>query len=273
MIDLLKERINPKQPVERNFQEVREALQLMILKALHDRGRFGNVAFVGGTALRILYDLKRFSEDLDFSLVNKRKYDFETLVSDLENDLGKYGLKAEGEPKISKTVHQVMIRFPGILEPLGLSSLKSQKIFIRLEIDSNPPRGWQTELSLVSRLFTFPVLHFDLPSLYATKIHACFYRPFTKGRDYYDLLWYLGRKMTPNFNLLNRAIEQTEGKNPKVDDHTYAEFLKTKLDKVDFARVRSDVERFLEDKAELKYLSREFLIGLVKQWEVSKAKS
>lgn len=263
MIDLLVDRINSKKTVEQNLNEVREALQIIILKILHDRSFFRHTAFVGGTALRILYDMKRFSEDLDFSLISPQRYNFRSFIQELKYDLEKYGFEVEGEPKVTRTVEQCMLRFRGLLQKLNLSKLRDQKLFIRFEVDSNPPKGGQTETSLVNHLLTFSIVHFDLPSLFATKLHACFFRKYTKGRDFYDLFWYLGRNVKPNFGLLNRAIEQTEKKRFKIGEKNFVDFTERELEKIDFAHVRRDVERFLVDKTELAYLKKEYLIGML----------
>ena len=79
-------------------------------------------------------------------------------------------------------------------------------------MDTNPPKGGRTAETPLNKTYIFSVRHFDLPSMLATKLHACFYRKYTKGRDFYDLVWYLGRKVFPNLELLNNAIQQTEGK-------------------------------------------------------------
>ncbi|MDI6841098.1 MAG: hypothetical protein QMD71_09705 [bacterium] len=94
-------------------------------------------------------------------------------------------------------------------------------------------------------------------------MHACFFRKYTKGRDFYDLLWYLGKKLLPNFELLNNAIEQTEHKKVNVDAENFNDFLREKLAKIDFVRVRKDVARFIEDKNELKLLDKDLILKLI----------
>ena len=137
---------------------------------------------------------------------------------------------------------------------------------IKLEIDTNPPKGSKLELSLVNEMtFVFTVTHFDLPSLFATKLHACFYRKYTKGRDFYDLIWYLGKKVTPNFTVLNNAIEQTQGKNPKINQNNLTDFMLKHLKRIDFVQARHDVERFLLDKSELKLFDAEIISGIIKK--------
>ena len=84
-----------------------------------------------------------------------------------------------------------------------------------------------------------------------------------KGRDFYDLVWYLGKGILPNFVLLNNAIAQTEGKRVVVTEKNFGEFLLKRLENIDFAKVRKDVERFLVDKEELRLLDGELIRQLL----------
>jgi hypothetical protein len=255
MIEIFQQQITEDMTAEEKSNRVRELLQIIMLKIIYDKDFFNNLAFTGGTALRILFDIKRFSEDLDFSLVNKDGYDFSGIHSALINGLKLYGLKAESKPKTESNVHSAMFKFPGLLKPLGISSLESQKISVKLEVDSNPPKGGKISSTVVNKVYMFNVVHFDLPSMFATKLHACFCRKFTKGRDFYDFVWYVGKKTKPNYTLLNNAVIQTEGHDPGVDEHNFKKYLLENIQKIDFDLVRRDVERFLEDKSELKLLN------------------
>ena len=93
-------------------------------------------------------------------------------------------------------------------------------------------------------------------SLYATKLHACFFRKYVKGRDFYELLRYLGKKIKPNYLLLNNAIRHTEGKFEVLDENNIKDFLLQRVEMIDFKGVRKGVERFLEDKNDLKLLEK-----------------
>jgi predicted nucleotidyltransferase component of viral defense system len=263
MLELIKQNIRNISNRETKIYITREFLQLLILKIIYDKNYFKNLAFVGGTALRVLYNLRRFSEDLDFSLINKQGYKFDSFLEKITYELKKYGFSLEVKKYIKEPVQSVMLKFKDILYLLDLSRHKDQKLSIKIEIDSNPPKGWNTEISLVNKHFVFTVLHFDIPSLYATKIHACFFRKYIKGRDFYDLIWYFGKNIFPNFELLNNAIEQTEKKRINLNKKNFYDFLKEKLSKIDFARVRKDVERFIEDKNELKLFERDVILKLV----------
>jgi hypothetical protein len=231
---------------------LREFLQILVLKVLHDKGWFKNLTFTGGTALRILFNMRRFSEDLDFSLTNPAGYDFKKLCGDLHKEIGLHGLKMEETLKETGAVNNAMLKFPGLLSELGISPLPGQKLSIKLEVDTNPPTGGKIENSLVNKTYLFYVRHFDVSSMFATKISACFYREYIKGRDFYDLIWYLAGKVEPDYELLNNAIRQIQGKAPGVNAGNIKEFLLDNLKKTDLKKAAEDVERFLDDKNELK---------------------
>lgn len=263
MIESMKQSFSTGMSLQDKVNKTREMLQVLMLKIMFDRGAFKNMAFVGGTALRVLYDLRRYSEDIDFSLINKSGYSFTGLLKGLVFELKHYGFVIEAEPKQDKIVHSSMIKFPELLTKLGLSQMKEQKLAVKLEIDINPPKGWKTIVTPITRSFVFAVNSFNLPSMYATKLHACFFRRFTKGRDFYDLIWYLGKNIEPNYVLLNNAIMQTEKKDLKIGSENFRKFMGERLAKIDFKAARKDVERFLEDKNELKLFDKNMIMNMV----------
>jgi len=260
MIEFLQQQLSSENNDEKKGNRLREALQLLCLKILHDKGYLTKIAFVGGTVLRVIYDLRRFSEDLDFSVVEKSGYEFSEMISTVEREFGLSGLEIKAKNRINKTVQGSMLKFPSLLKKMGLSPLESQNLSIELEVDSNPPQGWHIETSLVTKTYVLNIMHPDLPSLYATKLHACFFRKYLKGRDFYDLVWYLGKKIKPNYLLLNRAIEQTQGKSAGLNESTIKDFLISRVKKIDFDAAKKDVERFLEDKTELKLLDKSLVL-------------
>lgn len=260
MIEFLQQQIASEKSSEMKINRLREALQLLCLKIMHDKGYFSKVAFVGGTALRIIYDMRRFSEDLDFSVIDKKDYNFSELISTLEGEFKLSGLELETKTKVTKTVQDSMLKFPKLLKLMELSKLEGQKLSIRIEVDSNPPSGWQLQNTVVTKIYVLNITHFALSSLYATKLHACFFRKYVKGRDFYDLVWYLGKKIEPNYELLNNAARQTEGKALGLDESNIKDFLEERLAKIDFNLVKKDVERFLEDKNELELLKTSVIV-------------
>lgn len=231
-----------------------EFLQHLILQSMYRNNFFENLVFTGGTALRILYRIERFSEDLDFSLVSKEGFRFKTVLEKIEKDLKSQQCDFEFYQKEQRNVAKADLRFPGLLKEFGISPLKDQKLTIKYEIDMKPPAGGKKEISLVSSPVSYTVCVFDLPSLFATKLHAIFYRGYIKGRDYYDLVWYLGRRVKPNFMLLNNAIRQTQGEGFEISEEGLKLRLIEHLKTVDFDKVRSELARFLINSDELKFL-------------------
>ena len=263
MLEIIRNEIERFKTGEEKYNHLRECLQVLLLKIVYEGGFFRSLAFTGGTAMRIVFGLRRFSEDLDFSLIQENGYNFGKATSYVRRQLGLLNLDAEISAGKEGNVHKIDCKFEDVLFETGLSAFQAQKLMIRLEIDTNPPGGYKVETSLVNRMFMFTVNHFDLPSLFSCKIHTCLFRRYTKGRDFYDLLWFLGKKVKPNLKVLNNAIAQTEKNPAAVNEENFREFLLEGLERVDFGRVRKDVERFVEDKKELDLLNRETITKLI----------
>jgi len=239
-----------------------ECLQHLILQSLYRHGFFENLIFTGGTALRILYHTGRFSEDLDFSLA-RRKFRFSILLDKIQKDLALQQFAFESYPREEKNVAKAELRFPGVLQEFRLSPLQGQKLTVKLEVDTHPPAGGNAEMALVAAPISYMVSVFDLPSLFATKLHAIFFRGFTKGRDYYDLMWYLGKRVRPNFTLLNHAIHQTEGSRHEILENEFKEKLLGHLKTVDFKRVRQELNRFILNPEEIRFFDYSLLENLI----------
>lgn len=254
MIEVLLQQLRPGMTEEEKYNHLRDFLQLTALKIMYDHGYFKMTAFVGGTALRFIKNLRRYSEDLDFSLIHAKGYDFNRLNDKLIAEFKLYGMEAETKPKTERNVHSTFLKFPKVLKQLGLSPLDSQKISIKLEIDSNPPSGWQIASTYIDRIYPMNLTHYNLESLFGSKLHACFFRAYIKGRDFYDLLWYLGQKIKPNLTLLNNAAKQTQNIDMGITEDNFKQFILERLQKVDFAVVKKDVQKFLENPKELEFM-------------------
>jgi hypothetical protein len=263
MIDVIRQQLRDDMPVDQRVLLVREFMQILTLKILGDRGIFKQLAFIGGTALRIIYRVRRFSEDLDFSATRTEGFDISSLNTALVRQFALYGLEMEGKPRINGNVHGLMMKFPGILRKLELDPMVSRKVQIKLEVDLNPPAGWCLANTALTETFICNVVHYDLPSLFAGKIHALCYRQYTKGRDIYDLYWYLGQRIVPNWVLLNNAIYQTQGTHLHLDAGSFKKFLLERIERMDIDAARKDVERFLVDKSELALFDRKVLRGTI----------
>ena len=123
MIELIKHQLTKSMSDEEKLNRCRELVQLLCLKILDEHKFFDNLAFTGGTALRVVYGMRRFSDDLDFSLAKKEGYSFSRMSDDMLRALASAGLKAESKPKAEKTVHSAMLKFPRVLKEIGLSPL------------------------------------------------------------------------------------------------------------------------------------------------------
>jgi predicted nucleotidyltransferase component of viral defense system len=237
------------------FGQAREYLQVIALKTIY-QSKFGScLSFMGGTCLRICYDLKRYSEDLDFSLDDRTSsYSFLVLIEVLKREFELMGFKILTTVSKDKTVQKAFLRFSDLSEQLELKSLiKGQKLHIKIEVDTNPPplQGKERESFFVNRFDEiFPILKHDLPTLFAGKILAILYRPYTRGRDYYDLIWYLSQKVEPNIDYLNRGVKGKKFKGRR-DVFTAVE---KQIKKITPADILKDVGQFLEDPAEQKWI-------------------
>jgi len=251
---------------EEKYNAAREFLQELILQIIDRQGYFAHLAFVGGTALRILYDLPRFSEDLDFCLVKKSGFRFARLLAVLKRELSLNGFEVEAAAdQKEKNVLGEFIRFKGLLFELGLTGHKNEKLFIKLEIDARPPGGYRTEVVMVNKSFLYKVQSYDLASLFAAKLHAFLFRKYSKGRDYYDLLWFLARKTPVNYELLSAAAEQTEGGKFQLDAAGLKLRLIEKIDRTNFPRVAGDAAIFMERRQEEEYLTRDHFLAAVEK--------
>ena len=266
MKELLRQKLAAFSSREDKLNFAREFLQEFILQIIDRKGYFKNLAFVGGTALRTIYDLPRFSEDLDFSLVNAKGFTFKQMLATLKRELELSGFAIEEAPGKEKTVQGEFIRFKGLPYQLGLSDHKNEKLFVKLEIDALPPPGFVSEIIMINKNFLFKVRCYELPSLFAAKLHAVLFRKYTKGRDYYDLLWFMTRKIPVNYELLTNATAQTEQKALPMNREALKRLLAAKLDHANFIHIRNDVRPFLAKKEESEYFSKEYFLAALGQY-------
>ena len=190
----------------------REYLQARILWGLKHAGAMSPLAFHGGTALRFLYGLPRYSEDLDFALEGCRDdYDLRGWMRAVTRQLRREGYRADGSVRDRRPVQTGWIRVRGMLHEAGLTPHRDEVLGVRVEVDTRPPKGAVTETRLVRRHVSLRLHHHDRASLLASKLHAVLCRPWAKGRDIHDLAWYLGDPTwpPPNLAMLNAALTQS----------------------------------------------------------------
>ncbi len=267
MKDYLLELVSKHAGYNAKLNAMREYLQAYILRIMHGEGLFRTTAFLGGTALRFLYNLPRFSEDLDFSLAKEKGLQFSGLISKVKEELTQAGYVATATCDEEKTVSKSFIRFEGLLYEAGISPMKSQKFAVKIDIDTHPPEGAVLKTDIVNKYFPISFLSYDLPSLFAGKIHALLSRKYTKGRDFFDLGWYLSKwtDLSPNFILLENALKQTGWKREIPTPDTWKEFLTKVVREADWNKVKQDVESFLENPRDLEIFNQENILNLLKQ--------
>ncbi len=257
-------RVNPTPVHARNV--IREYLQARILGGLQRAGAMIPLAFHGDTALRFLYATARYSEDLDFALErNKNLYDFRAYLQTIKSELTAEGYTFELKANDKRTIHSAFIRFSGLLYELGLSPHRSEVLAVKIEVDTNPPAGAGLATSVVRRHLTLQLQHHDPASLLAGKLHAILQRSYIKGRDLYDLLWYLSDATwpPPNLTLLNNALRQTEWSGKPLSEDNWRAVLRKRLQAISWERVGDDVRPFLEQGADPGLLVRENMMSLL----------
>lgn len=236
----------------------REYLQARILETLQRDGAMIPLAFHGGTALRFLYALPRYSEDLDFSLENPAAgYALREYLRAIQDVFKLEGYEVSVRMNDQRTVHSAFIRFNGLLHELGLSAQSSEVLAVKIEIDTNPPGGACLEVTLVRRHVTLRLQHHDRATLLAGKLHAILQRPWIKGRDLYDLMWYLTDPgwPEPNHPLLQNALRQTGWKGDLPTTDNWRLLVYQRLAEVDVTQAAADVRPFLDSAHEADLLT------------------
>ncbi len=256
---------------------LKEIAQEIALMALSRAGFFRIAAFQGGTCLRILYSLERFSEDLDFVLEKPDpSFDWQEYVINMQEEFSAYGYTLEVIPKpnVDKAVKKAFLKAnsEGGLLVLKDNRTNRAKIQIKLEIDSNPPEGAEYELKFLDFPLPYTVKTQDVSSLFAGKSHALLCREYTKGRDWYDFIWYVNRKASINFKLLENALDQVgpwQNQNISVTKAWFIQELKTKIAHVDWETAKKDVARFLKPRElfGLEVWSKELFMSVVDNLE------
>ena len=246
----------------------REYLQARILETLQRAGAMIPLAFQGGTALRFLYNLARFSEDLDFALERPTTdYDFRAYLKKILSTFTAEGYDVQVKVSDQKTVQSAFVRFYGLLYELKLSPQPTEALSVKIEVDTNPPQGAALEVDLVRRLIPLRLQHHDRASLLSGKLHAILQREYAKGRDLYDLMWYLSDPNwpEPNLVLLGNALEQTNWQGPQPTADNWRKLILDRLESLDWTAALADVRPFLERPHEIDLLTQENLGRLLRQ--------
>ena len=254
-------------------QALREITQEILLAALGRTDFFQKAGFQGGTCLRIFHGLNRFSEDLDFALQERdSSFSLQPYLDVAKKELTAYGfeLQMDDRSKIGQAVRKAFVKDDSLGNLLQLNfrpaSGPMRKMKIKLEVDTHPPEGATYETKYLDYPFPSAVCLFDLPSLYAGKLHALLCREYLKGRDWYDFVWYTARRTPANYALLSSALNQIgpwKGKDVQADRAWYLDQLQGRIKAIDWKQAREDVRRFVKSNElpSLDLWSEEFFLA------------
>ncbi len=237
-----------------------EYLQMRILQSLQRAGAMIPLAFHGGTALRFLYQMPRYSEDLDFALERQpEQYDFRKYLAAIRRDMAAEAYTVELKLNERQTVHSAFVRFRGLLYQLGLTPHQNEVLAIKLEIDTEPPAGAKLKTSLVQHPVDVHLQHHNQASLLAGKLHAILQRDYIKGHDWYDLYWYLRQTQwpSPNITMLNQALAQSGWEKGLITDSNWQSYVQLRLASLNWQRVVDDVQRFVINQQDLTNFKKE----------------
>ncbi len=268
---------------EEIISALREIMQEITLAALSRTDFFEKSAFYGGTALRIFHGLERYSEDLDFSLIKPdQSFSITPYLSFIVNEFESLGIKVSINHKINNSsIDSAFLKTGTLWEEIILKDIISinhiprsnKTLKIKLEVDRNPPVNFETEAKLLIRPFSFYVNCFSLPSLFAGKLHAILFRKWknrVKGRDWYDLEWYIKRGVSLDLNhFLTRAKDSGHWENESISKEQILILLNDKIDSLSFDSVKDDVIRFIDNINSIKIWSNQYFKDLVEQIKFS----
>lgn len=259
---------------------LREIIQQLALLGLWRSKFFEHAAFYGGTALRILHGLDRYSEDLDFSLLTANdRFTLQPYGNALRRELASFGFEVEFETRVKKTdtriesaflkantLNQLLVIKPGagILEGQHAREI----LTVKLEVDTEPPAGFRTVSLPVLLPIPFSINTYALPDLFAGKMHAILCRKWknrVKGRDWYDLVWYIARHPQLHLGHLEQRMRQSGDlkEQESLTPATLMTLLRTAVHTLNVDYARQEVSRFVRDPASLEIWSTGFFRQII----------
>jgi predicted nucleotidyltransferase component of viral defense system len=267
--------------IDEELEAKREILQHIVLSGLSRSNFFDHAAFYGGTALRILYSLPRYSEDLDFSL-NDKKDDFtlQDYFECINEECKIYGLDVNLKIKQKVNPNAIESAFLkdntqwNIISFEGKRDKIIQDVKVKIEIDRNPPKKFETEQKLIIKPYSFYVTTFSKESLFAGKMHALLFREWKtriKGRDWYDIEWYIRNNIKLDLiHLQERAWQSGHfDKNKTMTKELFFELLKNKIMKLDVGAAYFDAKRFVLNSESLNIWSKQYFLDLSEKISLS----
>ncbi len=257
---------------------LKEILQEIILLGLDRNDFFSSAAFYGGTALRILHGLDRFSEDLNFTLLKRDpKFKLDKYFSGLERELKAFGFdftlqrvakKEEGTTEsafLKSNTQLLFLKIKGT-KSLGDHIQKDQVLKIKFEIDVDPATSFDKEIKTLLMPSPFTVQALTLPSLFAGKMHAVLLRQWKtriKGRDFYDVQWYLARGIPLKRKYLEEKMRASGALSEPLTQKLLIRLFEKRVDTIDWEQAKQDVRVFLKDKTQIKLWSSRFFKEII----------
>jgi predicted nucleotidyltransferase component of viral defense system len=277
MSNILEERLKVynAETSEGEFDALREILQEVILSGLSDTDFFNLAVFQGGTCLRLVHGLRRFSEDLDFvMLAAQPRFDWSTYEKKITTRCNLYGFEPEflNKENQTKSVKKMLVKQGSLSDLVSFTHTQDPRriIRIRLDIDVNPPSGLSSETSFLD----FPLPYrLQIPTIncsFAGKCHALLCRQYTKGRDLFDFQWFVSKHVEPDLEYLENTLIQS-GPWEDSDINVTPSWLKfaliERISSLDWNAAKDDILRFLHEReAETVLLwSREFFLSRIEK--------
>ena len=261
----------PRNTEAENTNALREVMQEIALAGLQRGGFFDHAAFYGGTCLRIFHGLPRYSEDLDFSLLQTDKgFSFEPYLQKLTEEFAALGFDVDISEKIKTAETDIASAFLKKTACRYDLKISGQRILkIKFEVDTDPPLGFATEQKLLLQPYSFFVNCFTLPDLFAGKVHALLFRQWknrVKGRDWYDFEWYIRKGVPLNLAHLSKRAQQSGHIDcDLLSKKQIADLLAQRIDQIDLGSAKEDVVRFLKSPQEISIWSKPYFHQLAEK--------
>lgn len=261
-------------------QAMREIMQEITLAGLYRGGFYKNAAFYGGTALRIFHGLPRFSEDLDFSLLEKDdSFHIENYFNAIEDEFKALGctvLLNKKSKSFNSNVESAFLKSDTLISEIVLENILPEitnaihtSIKIKIEVDTDPPSGFLTEEKLRLQPFSFYVNCYSLPDLFAGKMHALLFRKWknrVKGRDWFDFEWYVRNGIKLNLShFQQRAFQSGDAKELTISPSDFSALLKQKITASSITGIKQDIAPFIQDQSNLKIWSNDYFMELAER--------
>jgi predicted nucleotidyltransferase component of viral defense system len=261
--------------LEDTVRALREIMQQIALLGLWRSKFFENAAFYGGTAMRVLYGLDRFSEDLDFSLLKPmRQFNIAKYLAALQKELEGFGFDVLAEQRnkaVKSAVQSAFLKANTLNQLLVIETAeeimhevpRGQVLKIKLEVDTDPPPGFSTQTKYLLQPIPFAVRVYALPDLFAGKMHAILCRKWkirVKGRDWYDLVWYAARHPELHLSHLEQRMRQSGHweSNEALSAESFDTLMHNAIERLEVDQARREVEPFVSNPDSLEVWSRDF---------------